>query len=70
MAFYLTHAKTIIHSDHCNLIWLLNHQHKGMLGRWYTSLSAFDLDISYVSGKSQLVVDPLSRLFREVETGK
>ena len=67
--FYLTHAKIIIHSDHHNLIWLLNHQHKGMIGRWYTFLSAFDLDISYVSGKSQLVADPLSRLFRDVNTG-
>ena len=68
--FYLTHTKTIIHSDHRNLIWLMKHQHKGMIGRWYTSLSAFDLDISYVSGKSQLVADPLSRLFKEVESGK
>ena len=37
-----------------------------MIGRWYASLSAFDLDITYVSGQSQLVADPLSRLFKEV----
>lgn len=43
-----------------------------MIGRWYASLAAFDLDItyeSYVSGKSQLVADPLSRLFRQVRNG-
>ena len=65
--FYLTLSKTIIHSDHRNLIWLMKHQHKGMIGRWYTALTAFDLDISYVSGKSQMVADPLSRLFKEVK---
>ena len=65
--FYLALSKTIIHSDHRNLIWLMKHQHKGMIGRWYTALTAFDLDISYVSGKSQMVADPLSRLFREVK---
>ena len=68
--YYLTLAKTIIHSDHRNLIWLLEHQHKGMIGRWYSALAAFDLDISYVSGSSQLVADPLSRLFKDVEEGK
>ena len=67
--YYLVLSKTIIHSDHRNLIWLMQHQHKGMIGRWYTSLTAFDLDISYVSGKSQMVADPLSRLFREVKGG-
>ena len=67
--YYLALSKTIIHSDHRNLIWLMQHQHKGMIGRWYTSLTAFDLDISYVSGKSQMVADPLSRLFREVKSG-
>ena len=68
--YYLALSKTIIHSDHRNLIWLMQHQHKGMIGRWYTALTAFDLDISYVSGKSQLVADPLSRLFREVKDGR
>ena len=67
--YYLALSKTVIHSDHRNLIWLMNHQHKGMIGRWYTALSAFDLDISYVSGKSQLVADPLSRLFKDVKKG-
>lgn len=41
-----------------------------MIGRWYTALWTFDLDISYVSGKSQLVADPLSRLFQEVKTDR
>ena len=67
--YYLALSKTVIHSDHRNLIWLMQHQHKGMIGRWYTSLTAFDLDISYVSGKSQMVADPLSRLFKEVKRG-
>ena len=67
--YYLTLAKTVVHSDHRNLIWLLEHQHKGMIGRWYSALAAFDLDISYVSGSSQMVVDPLSRLFQEVKDG-
>ena len=40
-----------------------------MIGRWYASLAAFDLDITYVSGKSQLVADPLGRLFKEVKDG-
>ena len=66
--YYLALSKTIVHSDHRNLIWLLSHQHKGMIGRWHTSLAAFDLDISYVSGKSQMVADPLSRLFRDVKS--
>ena len=47
----------VIHSDHRNLIWLLEQQHKGMIGRWYLAL---DTDISYVSGSSQLVAHPLS----------
>ena len=51
-------------------MWLLRHNHKGMIGRWYSQLVAFDLDITYVSGKSQLVADPLSRLFATVRTGK
>ena len=67
--YYLALSKTVIHSDHRNLIWLLEHQHKGMIGRWYSALTAFDLDISYVSGSSQLVADPLSRLFKEVKDG-
>ena len=55
---------------HRNLIWLFKHSHKGMIiGRWYASLTAFDLDITYVSGKSQLVADPLSRLFKQVQEG-
>ena len=67
--YYLTLSKCVIHSDHRNLIWLMNHQNKGMIGRWYAALTAFDLDISYVSGASQLVADPLSRLFQEREDG-
>ena len=65
--YYLSLTRCIVHSDHRNLIWLLDHSHKGMIGRWYTSLSAFDLDITYVSGKSQLVADPLSRMFARCE---
>lgn len=40
-----------------------------MIGCWYTSLAAFDPDITYVFGKSQLVADPLSRLFQELRSG-
>ena len=68
--YYLALSKTIIHSDHRNLIWLFNHSHKGMIGRWYAALTAFDLDISYVSGSSQMVADPLSRLFEEADSGQ
>lgn len=67
--YYLTLSKCVIHSDHRNLIWLMNHQNKGMIGRWYAALTAFDLDISYVSVASQLVADPLSRLFEDREKG-
>lgn len=67
--YYVTLSKIIIHSDHRNLIWLLEHQHKGMIEWWYSALAAFDLDISYVSGSSQMVADPLSRLFKSVEDG-
>ena len=67
--YYLSLNKCIVHSDHRNLIWLFKHSHKGMIGRWYASLSAFDLDITYVSGESQIVADPLSRLFDEVTEG-
>lgn len=35
-----------------------------MIGRWYAQLSAYDLDITYVSGKSQVTADPLSRILR------
>ena len=62
--YYLSLAKTVVHSDHRNLTWLFNNAHKGMLGRWYTHLVAYDLDITYVSGKTQVVADPLSRIFR------
>ena len=37
-----------------------------MIGRWYAQLSAYDLDITYVSGKSQVAADPLSRILRAV----
>ena len=67
--YYLALSKCIVHSDHRNLVWLFKNNHKGMIGRWYTSLVAFDLDITYVSGKSQLVADPLSRLFEQLEDG-
>ena len=60
--YYLSLCRVIVHTDHRNLIWLLRHNHKGMIGRWYTQLNAFDLDLVYVSGKSQVVADPLSRL--------
>ena len=33
-----------------------------MIGRWYTQLAAYDLDITYVSGKTQVTADPLSRI--------
>ena len=61
---YLSLNKTIVHSDHRNLAWLFNHAHKGMIGRWYAQLSAYDLDITYVSGKSQVTADPLSRILK------
>lgn len=35
-----------------------------MIGRWYSQLSAYDLDITYVSGKTQVTADPLSRLLK------
>ena len=35
-----------------------------MIGRWYSQLAAYDLDITYVSGKSQVTADPLSRLMK------
>ena len=67
--YYLALSKCVVHSDPRNLIWLFDHSHKGMIGRWYAALSAFDLDITYVSGKSQLVADPLSRMFQNVRDG-
>lgn len=63
--YYLSLCRVYVHTDHRNLIWLLKHNHKGMIGRWYTQLNAFDLDVVYVSGKSQVVADPLSRLLPE-----
>ena len=62
--YYLSLNKTVVHSDHRNLAWLFNHAHKGMIGRWYAQLSAYDLDITYVSGKSQVTADPLSRILK------
>ena len=67
--YYLSLSKCIVHSDHHNLIWIFDHSHKGMIDRWYTSLCAFDLDIIYVSGNSQFVADPLSRLFPQLKEG-
>ena len=63
--YYLSLCRVVVHTDHRNLVWLLRHNHKGMIGRWYTQLNAFDLDVVYVSGKSQVVADPLSRLLPE-----
>ena len=41
---------------------MFNHAQKGMIGRWYAQLAAYDLDITYASGKSQVTADPLSRI--------
>ena len=60
--YYLTLNKTIVHTDHRNLSWMFEHAQKGMIGRWYAQLAAYDLDITYVSGKSQVTADPLSRI--------
>ena len=62
--YYLTLNRTIVHSDHRNLAWLFNHAQKGMIGRWYAQLAAYDLDITYVTGKSQVMADPLSRILK------
>ena len=62
--YYLTLNKTIVHTDHRNLSWLFNHAQKGMIGRWYSQLSAYDLDITYVQGKTQVTADPLSRILK------
>ena len=60
--YYLALNKTIVHTDHRNLSWLFTQSHKGMIGRWHAQLCAYDLDITYVQGKTQVVADPLSRL--------
>ena len=60
--YYLTLNKTIVHTDHRNLSWLFKQSQKGMIGRWYAHLCAYDLDIVYVQGKTQVTADPLSRL--------
>ena len=62
--YYLTLNKTVVHSDHHNLAWLFNHAHKDMIERWYAHLAAYDLDLTYVTGKSQVVADPLSRILK------
>ena len=62
--YYLTLNKTVVHTDHRNLSCLFDHAQKGMIGRWYAQLSAYDLDITYVSGKTQATADPLSRILR------
>ena len=63
--YYLSLNKTIIHTDHRNLSWLFAQAQKGMIGRWYAHLCAYDLDLTYVQGKTQVVADPLSRLLAE-----
>lgn len=62
--YYLSLNKTVVHTDHRNLSWLFDHAQKGMIGRWYAQLAAYDLDITYVSGKSQVTADPLNRLLK------
>ena len=62
--YYLSLNKVIVHTDHRNLSWMFNQAQKGMIGRWYAHLCAYDLDITYVQGKTQVVADPLSRLLR------
>ena len=62
--YYLSLNKVIVHTDHRNLSWLFNQAQKGMIGRWYAHLCAYDLDITYVQGRTQVVADPLSRLLR------
>ena len=63
--YYLTLNKTIVHTDHRNLSWLFKQSQKGMIGRWFAHLCAYDLDIIYVQGKTQVTADPLSRLLRQ-----
>ena len=62
--YYLTLNKTIVHTDHRNLSWLFAQSQKGMIGRWHAHLCAYDLDIVYVQGRTQVVADPLSRLLK------
>ena len=62
--YYLSLNKTVIHTDHRNLSWLFRQSQKGLIGRWYAHLCAYDLDITYVQGKTQVVADPLSRLLK------
>ena len=62
--YYLSLNKVIVHTDHRNLSWMFSQAQKGMIGRWYAHLCAYDLDITYVQGRTQVVADPLSRLLR------
>ena len=63
--YYLALNKTIVHTDHRNLSWLFTQSHKGMIGRWHAQLCAYDLDITYVQGRTQVVADPLSRMLND-----
>lgn len=62
--YYLSLNKTVIHTDHRDLSWLFRQSQKGLIGRWYAHLCTYDLDITYVQGKTQVVADPLSRLLK------
>jgi transposase InsO family protein len=59
---YIECAPVIVETDHQPLRWLMSlRSPSGRLARWALTLQAYDLQIRYISGKSNVVADALSR---------
>jgi len=59
--YLLRDQKFIIKTDHKNLVFLSQSENKKVV-RWKVALQAFDADIEYIEGPSNVVADALSRI--------
>lgn len=67
-AFVLYGQKVVIKTDHRPLTFIQGGmEHNRKLARWWMALQEFDYRLEYVTGKSNLVADGLSRLTCNIE---
>ena len=53
----------VVATDHRPLTWLLNHKSpSGRVARWQIAVAEYQIDVTYLPGKSNLVADALSRI--------
>lgn len=68
LAFVLYGQKMVIKTDHRPLTFIQGGiKHNKKLARWWMALQEFDFCLEHASGKSNLVIEGLSRLICNVE---